>query len=162
MKKIIITGMNEDRVIGKNGELPWHYPEDMRHFKDTTTGYPVLMGRKTYESLPENYKPLPNRTNIVLTRNPEKLESKEDIEVAESIENAWKIAEKTEAGKAFVIGGENVYKQTLENVDQLIISRIPEKVDNADAFFPTFDKNKWSKLESRELSKIEVEIWERN
>jgi len=162
MKKIIITAMNKDRVIGKNGELPWHYPEDMKHFKDTTTGYPVVMGRKTYESLPKNYKPLPNRTNIVLTRNPEKLELKENIEVAKSIEDAWEIAEKIEKDKVFVIGGENVYKQTLENANQLIISRIPEEVEDADAFFPAFDKNNWSKLETRELSKIEIEIWERN
>ncbi len=162
MKRTIITAMNQERVIGKRGDLPWHYPEDMKHFKETTTGHPVIMGRKTYQSLPKDYRPLPNRINIILTRNPEKIEDHEDIKIASSLEDAWKIAEEARKDEIFVIGGEKVYEQTLEQVDRLIISKIPEKVKDADSFFPKFDKNKWSKNKTKQLNEIKVEIWERS
>ena len=69
MEKLMIVAVSENNVIGKNGDIPWDIPEDMKHFREKTTGHSVIMGRKTYESLPENYRPLPNRRNIVLTRS---------------------------------------------------------------------------------------------
>lgn len=137
--------MTEDGVIGKDGELPWHYPEDMKHFRQKTIGNPVLMGRKTYESLPENYKPLPQRKNIVLTRD--KIETDHEIHIANSLDEACKIAKK-HSNKIYIIGGKEVYKQTLDIVDKLIITEIHEEY-KGDTYFPKWNKNNW-KVTKRE------------
>lgn len=144
--------MTEDRVIGRNEELPWHYPEDLKYFKQKTTGFPVIMGRKTYESLPDNFTPLPNRTNIVLTRS----QSFGSAETASSLDEAYRLAEDTSKEKCFIIGGENVYLQTLDDADRLLITEIHDKYDG-DSFFPEF-KEKWvekSRDNRDELSFVE-------
>ncbi len=150
MKKILIVAMTEDRVIGKDGGLPWHYPEDMEHFRQKTIGNSVLMGRKTYESLPENYKPLPKRQNIVLTRD--KIETDKDIHIANNLDEAFKIAEKY-SDKIYIIGGERVYKQTLDIVDKLIITEI-HKEYKGDTYFPEWDKDNWKVIKRDDKDEI--------
>jgi len=141
MKRIIIAAMDEENAIGKDNEIPWHYPEDLKYFKEKTTGHSVLMGRKTYESLPESFTPLPDRQNIVLTRsNPDLGES---VKVANSLEEGFEIAENE---KVFIAGGASIYRQTLDLADKMLITRVPRD-HNGDTFFPEFNEDNW-KLES--------------
>lgn len=134
--------MDEEKTIGKYGEIPWHYPEDLNHFKEKTTGHSVLMGRKTYESLPEDFRPLPDRENIVLTRSNPNVD--ESVKIVNSLNEAYKISENNEF---FIAGGASVYEQTLEDADKMILTRVPG-THNGDTFFPNWDEENWE-LESR-------------
>jgi len=142
MKKIIIAAMDEEKTIGKNGEIPWHYPEDLKHFKEKTTGHSVLMGRKTYLSLPEGFRPLPDRENIVLTRSNPSLDG--SVKIVNSLNESYKAAENE---KLFIAGGASAYKQTLEDADKMILTRVPGNHDG-DTFFPEWNEEDWD-LESR-------------
>ncbi|MFT4892738.1 MAG: dihydrofolate reductase [Candidatus Nanohaloarchaea archaeon] len=154
MKKIIIAAVAENGVIGKDGDIPWHYSEDLKHFKQKTTGHSVIMGRKTYFSLPEDFRPLPDRKNIVLSRsNPELPES---VNLANSLEEAWEIAE-NHSGKAFIIGGAGVYEQAMNESDKMILTRIHQEYEG-DTYFPEWDKENWKEIERddrEELSFVE-------
>ncbi len=155
MEKIIVAAVAENRVIGKDNDLPWHYPEDLKHFKELTTGFPVVMGSNTYLSLPDEYRPLPDRTNIVLTR--EEMDIDESVEQANSLDEAWKSAEETGKDRVFVIGGASVYRQTIELADRMVLTRIHEEYDG-DTFFPEVDWSGWKEVErddQEELSFVE-------
>jgi dihydrofolate reductase len=141
MEKIIVAAIAENGVIGKNGELPWHIPEDMEHFKELTMGHPVLMGRTTFESLPDSVKPLPGRTNIVLTRSGVEA----DVKEAESPHQGYRIAEE-HGDKVFIIGGASVYEQTLDDADRMEITRIHEEYDG-DVKFPEWDEESWEEID---------------
>lgn len=143
MKKIIIAAMDEEKAIGKNGEIPWHYAEDLKHFKQKTTNNSVLMGRKTYESLPEDFRPLPDRNNIILSRS--NLELGESVEIVNSLEEAY---EAVNDEKIFIAGGASVYKQVLPDADKMVLTRIPGTHDG-DTFFPEWNEDNW-KIKSRE------------
>lgn len=154
MEKIIIAAVSENGVIGKDGEIPWHYPEDLKHFKQKTTGHTVVMGRKTYESLPDDYKPLPDRKNIVLSRSEPDLPEK--VELATSLDQAWQIAEKY-SDKCFIIGGSGVYEQTLGKADRMVLTRIHEKYEG-DTYFPEWEEENWEEVsrdDREELSFLE-------
>lgn len=127
--------MSSNRVIGVNNTLPWHLSEDLKHFKSLTTGHTIIMGRKTYESIG---RPLPNRRNIVISRNKEA--SYEGAEVVHSIENAFSISRND--NEVFVIGGSNIYQQALSLVDHLYITEI-KKSFSGDAYFPEINKQIW-------------------
>ena len=143
MEKIIIVAASENNVIGKDGDIPWHIPEDMKHFKQKTTGHAVIMGRRTYESLPENFTPLPDRKNIVLTSSG--LEKKPDeVSEASSLEEAWEITEEF-SDRAFMIGGESVYRQSLKKADKIILTRIHKEYEG-DTFFPEMGDD-WKEVE---------------
>lgn len=147
MEKVIIVAMDEENAIGKNGEIPWHYSEDMKHFKEKTMSHPVVMGRKTYLSLPEDYRPLPGRENIVLSRGDTDLG--ESVKVVNSLSEAYSVAEEY-GSKLFIAGGASVYEQTLEDADRMILTRVPGTHDG-DTFFPEWKKENWI-LESSESS----------
>lgn len=156
MEKVIIVAVSENGVIGKDGDIPWHFPEDLKHFKEKTMGHPVVMGSSTYRSLPEDFRPLPGRKNIVLTRSG--LEVDESVSVANSLEEAWKIAGK-ESEKAFIIGGASIYEQTLDEADKLVLTRIHQEFDG-DTYFPDWDEDNWKEIEredKEELSFLEYE-----
>jgi len=138
MEKIIIAAVAENNVIGKNGDIPWHIPEDLQHFKEKTTGHTVVMGRKTYQSLPDSFKPLPDRENIVLTRSDFQPED-ESVKIANNLDDAW---EKSSNEKIFIIGGANIYKQTMKDADKLVLTEINEKYDG-DTYFPEFSESQW-------------------
>ncbi len=133
METVIIAAVARNRVIGKDGRIPWHISEDFRHFKRATTGHAVIMGRKTYESLG---RPLPERVNIVLSRSMPLPDDKRYM-VASSIEKALALCERAGAEKAFIIGGAEVYKEALEKrmPEKLIITELKEAYEG-DAFFP--------------------------
>lgn len=128
--------MSSNRVIGVNNSLPWHLSEDLKRFKSLTTGHTIIMGRKTYESIG---RPLPNRRNIVISRNMEA--SYEGAEVVHSIEDAFSISRND--NEVFVIGGSNIYEQALSLVDHLYITEI-KKSFSGDAFFPEINKQIWT------------------
>jgi len=156
MEKVIIVAMDEKRVIGKNGDIPWHYPEDMKHFREKTTGNAVLMGRKTYFSIPEEFRPLEDRKNIVLTGSNPDLPGK--VEKAGSLEEAWRIGER-HSEKLFIAGGSSVYRQTMEEADRMMVTRIHEEYDG-DSYFPEWKEENWrevSREDGEELSFIEYE-----
>ena len=128
--------------IGLNNTIPWHNSLDMKWFKETTTGHPVIMGRKTFESIG---KPLPNRTNIVITKNNDLWADNNGIRVCDTVEKAIDFA-KTIDNEIFIIGGESIYRYALENnlVDKILVDFLAEKVDNATSFFPdVFSSNDW-------------------
>ncbi|MBU0722658.1 dihydrofolate reductase [Patescibacteria group bacterium] len=147
----LIVAMDKNRVIGKNGEIPWYLPADFAHFKEVTTGHPIIMGLNTHKSIG---RLLPNRANIVLSDNGENFEG---ALMASSLEEAFAIAKKTDTD-IFVIGGANVYAQTLSLADRLDIAWVDAKIDNGDIFFPEFNKKK----EWIEKSRVEKKADEYN
>jgi dihydrofolate reductase len=139
----IIAAVSDDLGIGKNNELLWHIPEDLKRFKRLTLGKPVIMGKKTWESLPR--KPLPGRKNIVLTDIPDELI---DFAItAYSLEDALKKGDKNE--EMFVIGGGSIYGQFMEIADRLYITHVHKKA-SADIFFPKIDSRKWKIVEKKD------------
>lgn len=147
MTRIIIVAMADDHAIGKDNDLLWHLPNDMKFFRDTTMGHTVVMGRKNWESIPDKYRPLSNRTNIVLTR-----QSRfhiEDAVVAHRLEDALRASEANNDEKCFIIGGGEIYKLALEEdlVDEMYITRVAASFPDADTHFPTFDSSQWDSVE---------------
>ena len=133
----LIVAISENYAIGKAGDLLCHLPNDLKHFKELTTGATVVMGKKTFFSLPR--RPLPNRRNIVLTRDA--AFSYENTEVAHSIEDLQAMLQADE--RVFIIGGGEVYKQFMPLVDELQITHIHHTWENADTFFPEIDLSIW-------------------
>jgi dihydrofolate reductase len=136
----IIVAFDRQRGIGIANQLPWHLPEDLAHFKRMTTGHPIVMGRKTYESIG---RPLPNRRNIVITRNPDW--RADGVEAAASIEDALRLLNGT---PAFLIGGAQIFEQALGAADRMIVTEIDKNFD-CDTFFPPIDAARWEET-SRE------------
>ena len=137
----VIVAVAEGGVIGANGMMPWHISEDLRMFKRVTSGHPVVMGRRTFESLG---RPLPGRTNVVVTRNPSW--SSEGVRVAGSLENAVALFPPGE--EVFVIGGGEIYRQAMPLADRFYLTRIDAAYDG-DTFFPEWNEADW-RLVSRE------------
>lgn len=137
MKISLIAAVSKNNVTGVNGKIPWHIPEDFLFFKKTTTGHHILMGKNTYNSIG---KPLPNRTNIVLTRDTSF--KQKGCVICHSINEAVNYARKNNETELFIIGGEKVYEQTIDIADHLYITRI-EKSFKGDTFFPKIDNLKW-------------------
>jgi dihydrofolate reductase len=133
----IIVAIDTQRGIGINNQLPWHLPEDLAFFKRTTSGHPIIMGRKTFDSIG---RPLPNRRNIVITRNPEW--KHEGVEAVTSLQAAAELVGDTEA---FIIGGAQIFVEALPLIDRLLITEI-DKTFNCDTFFPQIDPSQWQEV----------------
>lgn len=138
MKLALIAAVARNGIIGRDGALPWHLPEDQRHFRRLTTGHPVIMGRTTWESLPERFRPLPGRRNIVVTRNP--AWRADGAEAAHSVDAALALA--SGADKAYVIGGGELYRAALPFADELVLTEIDRDFDG-DARFPDWDRSRY-------------------
>lgn len=136
----IVVAMGEKNEIGFENQLLWHLPKDLKHFKEITSGHPVIMGRKTYESIG---KPLPNRTNIVVSRKTDWFE--EGILIVGSIKEAVKFAKKIDE-EVFIIGGGKIYEQTMDIVDKLEVTLVKADLE-ADSFFPKIDPKIWKKTD---------------
>ena len=134
----LIAACARGGVIGVENRLPWLLPEDMKFFRETTRGKPVIMGRKTWESLPAAFRPLPGRVNIVVSRNPGF--DAPGASVVASLEAA--VAAAGDAETAFVIGGAELYRQALPQADRLLLTEIDQAYEG-DAFFPDFDRSLW-------------------
>jgi dihydrofolate reductase len=144
MKVSLIVAKAENEAIGKDNDLIWHLRDDLRYFSQTTKGHHVIMGRMNYDSIPEKYRPLPHRTNIVVTRNKDFLA--QDCVGVNSIEEGLKIAKENGDDEAFIIGGGQIYDKSLTEdlIDKLYITFVHESFE-ADVFFPNYDKSKWNK-----------------
>ena len=145
----IIVAIAENRAIGKNNDLLWHIPADLKRFKSITNGHPVIMGKRTWESLPR--RPLPNRRNIVITDIPG--EQIEGCEMVNSIAGAIAMCSPDEEN--FIIGGASVYSQFLPHADRLYLTLVHKSFD-ADVFFPEIDFSKWKLLSKEEFLPDEV------
>lgn len=150
MKIVIIVAVAKNKVIGCNGKIPWHSKEDFRHFKETTMGFPVIMGRKTFESIG---KPLPNRLNIVISRKTNN--SSENLLYFTSLQDGIEYCEKLNYDKSFVIGGAELYRQTIGIANEIILSEMPFEPDG-DTFFPNLDENEWLEAERKQMETFEI------
>lgn len=140
MKVSLIVAVSENKVIGKDNNLVWHLPNDMKFFKDTTKNHFVIMGRRNFESIPHKYRPLPNRTNVVVSRQ-ENLKA-EGCLVVNSIEEAIELAKNAMDNEPFIIGGGQIYKYVLDNklVDRVYLTRVHTEIEG-DTFFDDLDEN---------------------
>ena len=138
MEIILIAAVSKDRVIGKQGRIPWKIKEDLSFFKEKTLNSPIIMGRATYNSIG---RPLPNRLNIVMTRSAKKTEGVTEVtSVKEAVETASK---NKNSSKVYVIGGENIYKEFLPIAHRMIITEVELYVEGGDTFFPEWSINEW-------------------
>ena len=142
---VIIAAVARNRVIGKDNRLLWNIPEDMAHFKALTSGHTVIMGRKTWESLPPRFRPLPGRRNIVISRQADY--AAPGAEVADSLKNALKLV--STATTVFIIGGEQIYRQAMAVADRLEITEVDLEPDG-DAWFPEIAAVDWEKTAKTE------------
>lgn len=152
----LIAAIGKNNELGKGNDLLWNMPEDMKYFRDTTRGHSVIMGRKTFESIPN--APLPNRRNVIITRDKN---YKKDppaqaggIEVVNSLEEAISLF-KNEDTEVFVIGGGEIYKQAMDYADKLYITHIDAKDDEATTFFPEIIPIVWNEVSHEEHKKDE-------
>lgn len=136
----MIAAVARNLTIGKDNDLPWKLPDDMKFFMNTTKGHYVVMGRKNYESLHEKFRPLPNRTNIVVTR--QKNFNAPGCIITHNVTDAINLARKGNETEAFIIGGAEIYKLALPDADRLYLTEIKADVDG-DTFFPKFNKAEW-------------------
>ena len=144
MEKCIIVAIADNNAIGKNNALLWHISEDLKFFKRTTSGCPVIMGRKTFESIG---RPLPKRINIVISRG---FDAPDGVVVVGSLEEAYSFVENMtpDESRCFIIGGGQIYAQALPDMDRLIVTHVHTIIEDADTFFPYVDPSVWN-VESR-------------
>jgi dihydrofolate reductase len=157
-----IVATSENNVIGKDNKLPWCLPTDMRYFKNVTWGMPVIMGRKSFESLG---KALKGRTNIVVTRN--KDWHAEGTQVVQSIDQAITLAAQTDAKEIFIIGGAEIFRSALPSADRIYLTLVRGNFDG-DAFFPDMEAGRWKMVSNRDCEADEknayalsFQVWER-
>ena len=134
---VLVVAYDEDFAIAKNGSIPWHLAEDLKHFKALTWGHVVIMGRKTWESLPDRFRPLPGRINVVISKNPPECQS-DDVHWVSSIEEAVEVSEELSEGKdVYVIGGAQIYIEFLERgLTNCVIATEVRGTHGGDTFFP--------------------------
>jgi dihydrofolate reductase len=161
----LIAAASTNNVIGKDNRLLWHLPNDMKFFKNTTWGMPVIMGRKTYEALAG--EPLPGRFNFVITRNKDWRPQREKVTVVGDLNAAIAAAGETDAKESFVIGGGEIYTLSMAVADKIYMTRVHTVVDG-DAFFPVIDEKDWQLTRNQDLPVDEkhafaysFQLWER-
>ncbi|MEY3039631.1 MAG: dihydrofolate reductase [Flavobacteriaceae bacterium] len=138
----LIAAIGTNRSLGKEGKLLWHLPDDFAHFKHTTMGYPIIMGRKTFESFP---KPLPGRKHIIISRNQDYSVSHPDCFVVHDLEEAIELV--NDSAIAFVVGGGEIYSLALSKAQEVCLTEV-DGVFEADAFFPVLHPDEWELVES--------------
>jgi dihydrofolate reductase len=164
ISQVVAMGINNE--IGMNNALLWHLPNDMRFFKNITWGMPVVMGRKTYTSIAG--KPLPGRFNIVLTNNPNFDPMDTKVQIAKTLEQSVELAKETDCKEVFIIGGGEIYKQSLAITDRIYLTRVLHEFPEAEVFYPSIELSQWKQIQSLAFSPSEkhlypynFEIWDR-
>lgn len=142
----MIAAMTTNRVIGINNDLPWHLPDDMAFFMESTKHHSVLMGRKNYESIPAKYRPLPHRTNLVVTRQNDY--SAEGCHLFQNIEAALAFAKNAGEELVFIIGGGQIYEQAIDLAEVIYLTEIDTYIDGGEVFFPELGDN-WVETDRR-------------
>ncbi len=158
----LIVAVSSNNVIGKDNKLPWHLPNDLKYFKNTTWAMPIIMGRKTYESIG---KPLPGRTNIVISRNGDW--KADGVESVQSLDMAIEVAHKLQVKELFIIGGAEIFNASLPLARKIYLTRIHEEIEG-DVFFPNVNEEKWNLISNRDCEsddkngyKHSFQVWER-
>lgn len=158
-----IVAASENNVIGKDNELPWKLPKDFKYFKNKTWGMPIIMGRNTFESMK---KDLPGRMNVVITSR--KDWHPENVEITSSIDEAINKAKESDTKEIFIIGGGDIFKQTMEIVDKIYLTRVHTVIPDGDTFYPEINKSLWKLTNSTPISADEnnnypftFEVWEK-
>ncbi len=158
----LIVATSENNAIGKNNQLLWHLPNDLKFFKNTTWGGVVIMGRKTFESV---NKPLPGRINIVITKQPNW--KAENVLLASNVEDALKMAAQTNCQEIFVIGGGEIYKECLAKASRIYLTRVHAVIEG-DTFFPLLESNQWKMMSNVDFDADEknnyshsFQVWEK-
>jgi dihydrofolate reductase len=161
----LIVAASENNVIGKDNQLPWHLPNDMKFFKNTTWGMPVIMGRKTFEALAGG--PLPGRFNFVITRRKDWRPPESDVQVAGDLQGALTLAAATDCKEVFVIGGGQVYAEAMPLADRIYMTRV-HAVLEGDAWFPPIDGKAWREVsnldfpaDDKHAYAYSFQLWER-
>jgi dihydrofolate reductase len=154
VKVSMIAAMAKNRVIGSNNQLPWHLPADLKHFKELTVGKPILMGRKTFESLG---KPLPQRTNIVVTHNHDY--QAEGCVIVHSLSEGLQRAKDELASEAVIIGGADIFAQSLSFAHTMYLTIIHEEF-LGDSYFPEFNLDEWQEVDHHRHSKDEKNLYD--
>jgi len=155
LKKIIISAKSKNGVIGRQGELPWHSKDEFLHFKTTTFGSPIIMGRKTFQSLG---KPLKGRLHLVITRQKNFSLSFREVLILNDLETAFAYCEKNNFEKVYVIGGGEIYKQAINDADELIISIMNIEVEG-DVFFPAIDPSLWKEISREKRNEFDIVVY---
>jgi dihydrofolate reductase len=155
MKVTIIAAVSENDIIGKDNKLIWRLPADMKFFKEKTYDHCVIMGRKNYESIPEKFRPLPGRVNIIVSRNKDYIQ--EGTLTVHSIEAALAEAKLMNETEAFIIGGGEIYKQSMDLADELWITRVHDKFEG-DTEFPKIDSTIWEEKVFQKFEKDEKHL----
>lgn len=153
----LVVAIAKYNAIGGNNSLLWHLPNDLRFFKNITWGMPIIMGRKTFESIAG--KPLPGRLNIVVTHDVNSMQGKEGIVVVSSLEDAYRVAENADCKEAFVIGGGEIYRQSLVQANKLYITVVDAAFPEATVFFPEVDYASFQRTSVVEGVKDEKNIY---
>ena len=158
----LLVAAAENDVIGKDNQLPWHLPNDLKYFKNLTWGMPILMGRKTFDSIG---KPLPGRKSIVITRN--KDWKHDHVAVVHSVDEAIALAKQDDIKEIFVIGGAEIFNSSFDKADRIYLTRVHQEVDG-DVFFPPIDEAKWKLVNAKRCEADEknayahtFQVWER-
>jgi dihydrofolate reductase len=161
----LIVAASTNNAIGKENKLLWHLPNDMKFFKNTTWGMPVVMGRKTYEALAG--EPLPGRFNFVITRQKDWKPGRDKVTVNSGLQQALEAAKDTDCKEAFVIGGGEIYKEAMAIGDRIYMTRVHAVLDG-DTFFPAIDEKVWQLTDNRDFPADEkhayaysFQVWER-
>ncbi len=161
----LIVAASTNNVIGKANGMVWNLPNDSKYFKNTTWGMPVIMGRKTYESM--SSEPLPGRFNYVITRHPDWNPDNSKVRVVGSLEEAIREAAETDSKEAFVAGGGQVYTEAMPLADKIYLTRVHAIVEG-DAYFPVFDESQWDLIsdmdhpaDERHAYSYSFQVWQR-
>lgn len=161
----LIVAASENNVIGKNGQLLWNLPNDMKFFKNTTWAMPVIMGRKTFDSL--NGNPLPGRFNFVISRNAMSIAPRDKVKVTDNLHDAIRMAKQTDCKEVFVIGGGQIYAASISDADRIYMTRV-HAVFEGDAFFPEIDPDTWKMVSNKDFGIDEkhayaysFQVWEK-
>lgn len=160
----LIAAASSNNAIGKNNQLLWHLPNDLKFFKDTTWAMPVLMGRRTAQAL--DYKPLKGRLNIIITR--QKKFNMQGVVIVNNIEDALFVTRQHDYKELMVIGGGEIYKVMMPKANKIYLTRVKAAFENADAFFPEIDESKWNITSNQDFFKDEkhaydysFQLWEK-
>jgi dihydrofolate reductase len=161
----LVAAASANNVIGKNNQLLWHLPNDLKFFKNTTWGMPVIMGRKTFESV--NQQPLRGRFNIVISRSPQVIETYPNLKAAFSLQQSIAIAGTTDAKEVFIVGGGQIYEEALPIANRIYLTRVHAYLEG-DVFFPAINPGDWKQIantdfraDEKHLYAYSFQIWER-
>jgi dihydrofolate reductase len=162
MRVVLVAAVAANGVIGDDGEMPWHLPADLAHFRRTTVGHPVVLGRRTFDRVRAVVGgPLPDRTNVVLTTRPGSLPAHDDVVGVDSVEAALDAARATGAATAYVAGGASVYGQLLPRADAMVLSELHD-AHEGDTTFPSVDRERWRETDRDPHERFDVVTYERS